>query len=346
MRRKAKINNILIFIDEPQLLTVSASRNTSWLGVAVEKIEGMSEPFFCVRVTKNSLQKYFDGKVDLWGIFKYPSQNGKDMREYMAFDFSEISNDGHFYLNPVSIKEDYFPSKGIFSKHHTEEIDLSLEGLQSQSDNDDEYTVNIDGSWDLAEFSFFGNKVSSVYSFLHCIRTLEHANDDVRAKAIENLRETFTNHSLEGGFSYVNFYRDLQYNVPANDRLEVKEIKYASPGHIKICGQGAAFDDLADSIRDMCDNYYLARDSYTSLIKIMKSHNILDSKADLKGSLALQGELSKYTKELCENISLNGLEDIYKSSDNNWIITAKIIMSFYRRIRDLTEFYREGRAKL
>lgn len=346
-RRKAKINNILVWLEGPQLVTISGSRNSNWVGVAVDEIDEMEYPFFCVRVTKKSLKKYFDGKVDLWGLFSFPSQTSNDMREYMSFDYASINEKSlEFFLNPVVAKEDYFPSKGIFADHNTENVDLTKEGLDIQNESEDEYTVNIDGSWDLTEFSWFGNKVASVYSFLHCIRTLECANDDERDKTIKRLKGTFVNHPWEGGFSYVHFYRDISSCVPANDRLEVKEIKYASPGHISLCGHRTTFDDLDDTIKSMINKFYLARKSYSSLVDVLRKNKLLERKEDIKGSLQVQQIVSTLVKDVCHHMSLQGLDNIFESCDENWITTAKIVMSFYRRVKDLTDFYREGRAQV
>jgi len=345
-RRRASINNILIWLEGPQLVTISGSRNSSWIGVAVEEIEGMEYPFFCVRLSKKSLKRYFDGKVDLWSLFCFPFQSSSDAREYMAFDYAKIDSVGEFLLNPISPKEDYFPGKGIFFEDNTESIDFEKEGIDVSNDNDDEYKVNIDGSWALSEFSYFSNKVASVYSFLHCIRTLESSDKDERSKTISRLRDTFVNHPWNGGFSYVHFYNDLSSCVPANDALEVKEIKYASPGHISLCGHKTTFDDLDDAIKSMTDDFYLARKSYSSLGAFLRANKLVDNKEDLKGSIQVQDIIEKYVREMCERMSLNGLEDIYESCNGNWITTAKIVMSFYRRIKDLTDFYRDGRAAI
>ncbi|GCE90386.1 hypothetical protein MSKU15_1987 [Komagataeibacter diospyri] len=342
-RRKAKISNTLVYFDEPQLVTLSGSRNNKWIAVAVNDIDDFKAPFFCVRIKSHDLQKYFEGKVDLLNLFKFSST-----REYMCFDYGDISvENGEVYLNPIIPQDDFFPEEGFFSREHTEDIDFSKEGLSPSEESEDSYNVRIDGNWELPEFSSFGEKMSTVYSFLHSIRTLECISLQTRQETISKLENTFSDHPWEGGFSYVHFYRDLYESIPQRDRLNVDKIQYASPGFIKLDGNRNTFDDLDDALNSMQKNYYNAHEKYSNLYQILRKSDLLRARHDEQtptGTLQLQKIVADLLTAICNDISLRGLENIYKSCEENWITTAKIVMSYFRRLKKLFVFYSEGRA--
>jgi hypothetical protein len=43
-------------------------------------------------------------------------------------------------------------------------------------------------------------------------------------------------------------------------------------------------------------------------------------------------------------IGFEGLETLYINTGKNWVLTAKILLSYHRRLRKLFKFYAEGRA--
>lgn len=342
-KRYGYINNIPVFMDGPQLVTLRGPRKSRWIGVAISEYENISYPIYCSRMSTENFIKYINGSVDLLYLFKYGKYN-----DYMVFDFKNCKKDGKVTLHPSIYNEKFFPEAGFFFDDHTENLNYEKEDLLEPELHDENYVVNIDGNWELPEFSSFSEKMSTVYTFLHCIRQIEKIPEDKRSKKLTRLEETFEDHPWKGGFSYVHFYNDLYGSIPANDRLAVDEIRYASPGFIKLDGNPTTFDDLNKSLISLRDNYKEITDKYRNLYYFLQSNKILSTVASEKPKdmSLLNKTIMDLTKDLSNSVSLYGLDDIYKYSGENWIVTSKIILSYFRRLKSLFEFYSEGRAQI
>jgi hypothetical protein len=63
------------------------------------------------------------------------------------------------------------------------------------------------------------------------------------------------------------------------------------------------------------------------------------------GSASVEGIIKEAVEALAKTVSLAHVGVIYVQSEESWTITAKIILSYHRRLTDLFQFYAEGRAK-
>jgi hypothetical protein len=338
-RRKASVDRILVYMDGPQVITLKGSRNSYWMGVAVD-IDGMDYPFFCSQVSSDELIRYFDGHVDLRYLFTYTKY-----KEYMVFDYAKYRGP-ETYMFPIDPIEDYLPEKGFFARDHTESVSHSETSLSPSQTSDDEYVVDIDGSWEFPEFSSFSEKMSGVYSFLYSLNTLSHHQSGQSGAKLSRLEETFSSHPWQGGFSYVHFYNDLYFSIPKVDRLNVKEIAYASPGHIALEGNKGTFSDVEVALLAMRKNYSKSKEYYGNLHRFLSRNKLLTASAEtIRGSTSVQKVVEDSVVALAKSMSLKHVAIIYKYSEQNWIITAKIVLSYFRRLSELFRFYAEGRAK-
>lgn len=338
-RRKAFVDRVLVYLDGPQLITLVGSRNSNWIGVAVD-IDGLEYPFFCSQVSSDDLQKYFDGHVDLHYLFAYSKY-----KDFMVFDYCKY-NGTEIYMDPIEPTDDFLPEKGFFSRDHTEVVSNGGHSISPSATSSDSYIVDIDGNWEFPELSTFSEKMSSVYSFLHAVHTLSQIPKKPVGIKASRLEETFSAHPWQGGFSYVNFYNDLYMSIPKIDRLNVREIAYASPGHISLEGNKVTFSDVRFALSAMNNNGNRPQEYYSNLYQYLSQSKLLSASVEtIRGSSSVQGIIEGQIRALANVVSLEYLDTIYQFSENNWIITAKIILSYYRRLAKLFQFYAEGRAK-
>lgn len=338
-RRKASVDRVLVYMDGPQVMTLKGSRHSHWIGVAIDT-DGLDYPFFCSQVSSEELIRYFDGHVDLRYLFTYTKY-----KDYMMFDYAKY-NGADIYMSPIEPTEDYMPEKGFFARDHTESVSHSESSLSPSQTSDDEYIVDIDGNWEFPEFSSFSEKMSGVYSFLYSLNTLSHHKNGQLGSKLSRLEETFSSHPWQGGFSYVHFYNDLYFSIPKVDRLNVRKIAYASPGHIALEGNKSTFSDVEVALSAMKKNFSKSREYYGNLHRFLSRNKLLTASADtIRGSASVQKVVEESVTALAKSISLKHVPIIYKYSEQNWIITAKIVLSYFRRINELFRFYAEGRAK-
>ncbi|MDE8350013.1 MAG: hypothetical protein POG74_11120 [Acidocella sp.] len=333
-RRTAHVDLTLVYYDGPQLLTLRGKRDSTWIAVAVDKYENYSYPVFCVQISKENLDRYMSGHVDLRYLFFYSKT-----RDYRVTDLTESGPNG-LYLQSINKPPlNWYPDEGFFSRSHTEEVNVGNNTPVARR----VLEVAIDGQWDIPDFGAFSERTSECYSFLYSINAL-------KSSATQPARHTrflkvFKKYPWKGGGSPLNFYNDLYSYLPANDRLAVQKIKYASPGHIEIRGNTDIFDELTTVLGDLSKHYISASDRYRELHQYLAKQKLL-SASSIRGTSEQQQAIKRYLDELALVIGFNDTEHVLAYAEGNWVVCAKIILSFFRRLNKLFQFYAEGRASL
>ena len=338
-RVKAKINHTLVYMDGPQVITLAGGRNSTWIGVAID-LDTVDYPFFCSQISSDLLQRYLDGHVDLRYLFLYSKY-----KEYMTFDYSKYNIDG-VYLSSIIFKSEYLPDEGFFARDHTEVFSSKESSVRPSEISKDSYIVDIDGNWEFPEFASFSDKMSSVYSFLYSLDTVSKLDRKPLGTQLTRLEETFSAHPWQGGFSYVHFYNDLYLSIPKRDRLNVREIAYASPGNITLDGSQKIFANVETAIKFVRENFAESKKNYQDLHHFLSKNKLLSASRDtVRGSKIIQETVKNLVMPLSHSISLPEIDTIHYLCEENWIITSKIVLSYYRRLIELFQFYAEGRTK-
>jgi hypothetical protein len=333
-RKSARIDQTLVYYDGPQLLTLVGSRNSRWICVGIPD-QGDGCPMLCVQVGEDELNRYLSGHVDLRFLYRF--RRGTDFR---LADLS-TENDGVLMLTAVEPKEDWFPKEGFFSRDHTEAPSgRMVRGGANGSPKI--FTVYVDGEWEVPEFGVFGAKLSDCYSFLYAARALREEKPSIPVRGFEM---ALTVHPWRGGGSPLHFYDELYSRMPANDRLNVKSLQYASPGEIQVHGKGEIFEFILLAIRAMGANFHQAEEEYHAVHGFLSQQKLLTAPRNaIRGTSAQQTIVLGRVQRLSELIDFPDLTTLHKYSGENWILTAKIFMSYYRRLKILFLFYAEGRA--
>lgn len=215
--------------------------------------------------------------------------------------------------------------------------------------------LGLDGEWDLSDFDKFTRGYLQVYAFGHAIVSAQHASAGGDAPGDGDSDErsasyAFRAYPWRGGWSSVDFYQRLRYAVPPRERPKIVQIRYASPGFIELI---QSVDPAAWVALLIVQLPLLVRRANTTYTEIWKGiHDRKMNKIDLrKAELALTKEELAFAEEQFFRLGLaSGLSDraLAKVLDlaGNPAMALKILMSFYRRLRDLGELQMEGKLDM
>jgi hypothetical protein len=329
---EANLLATLVYYDEPHVLLLSSSADVRYIAVAVPD-DNFENKFFASKINISEWDKYNTGYTDLRYLFTSVSR-----RRWYIFDLMDM-NDGKIKLSPVEdesgIPEDYLPSHGFFSRDHTADYDAVLVATPLR-------VLAIDGNWKLNDFSKLYARTEDVYSFFIALRNFTNAN--FRLDFRRAIKEAFQNYPWRGGSSYVHFFDDLFRVQPDEDKVGVRSIQYASPGEIKLKGNPQILDIVRDSASNFARNKDDIQKSYAKLYKYLKTMKLLKVDGDrFDNQSPMATHILGLAKTLATELRVDEFDMIHELTNKNALATAKIILAFERRVRDLDNFVSEGR---
>jgi hypothetical protein len=322
----------LVYYDGPQVVLGHDGRGTSYLAVGVPSLDDGAPLFLAVAVAEGKLDDYFSEVVDLRHIFRRPKGD-----RYFTFSLEE-NRGGRFALaEREAVDEEWLPAAGFFASQHTEpNSDAGAAGMQVT-------VIPIDGRWDMQDLATFPNKYADAYAFMFAV-TREDASSDVSGSQ-DHFAELFQRYPWRGGYSTVSFYNDLYREIPRQQRLKIREIRYASPGVIRIEASALLTDSIRVMVLQINENWSVIREAYRELHSSLSERSFLGaSRYEIEPSPGDKAVVREGCRVLSKAIGFQNLQRIYKLCDDDWISAAKILLSFFRRIEELAAFYDSGKA--
>lgn len=332
----ARFGATLVRVDEPEVIYLTAGGSAVIIAIAIEGGLPGSMKFFGSEVSGAQWKRYLREEVDLRYLLRYPRY-----RRWFVFDLSEINSRNKLRLRPQSFDNEkygaYLPAAGFFARSHTNLIEEPPDFGFTQS-------FEVDGSWSLQDFSRFYSKVSDIYVFFSGLKNWSRA--DLSDETRRRVKEAFL-HPWRGGFSYVAFFGGLFAAQPEEDRLAVRAVQYASPGHVDVDGHMDVFAQLKGSLHEFGRSPIHARDRYNEIYNSLSKQGYLRLDSRKFSVDAPESELFlQQALELGYLIGFEHVNDIHELADRNALVTLKIVMTLARRTDDLFTFFAEGRAKL
>ena len=328
----ARIEEVLIYFTEPHLLLLTSDRDKRMLAVAVER-HGIAHPFFACEARDKPLERYFAGTADLQYVFK----NAVSDRYYFV-DIPDTRVDEVELVRAepaeANNRDAYWPAPGLFSRSHTSPYNLKLFGQTSVE------TFKIDGTWGPTDFSRFHNKMSDLYAFFGVLKQLDGAQaNDERAY----LRNAVQSRFWQGGGSYGGFYDDLIDHL--RNPLEVERIQYASPGVIAFRGDKELLDDVAHMVEVLTGNFVRIHTAYGNLRGLLSKAGLLRARPSTRIDRVVRRVIMENAAELANMMRVPKADEIHEACDRNALVHAKVVLSIFRRVRDLYNFHDEGRIQ-
>jgi len=328
--KHARIERALVLYDGPQLALLRSDTDALLIGHAVE-LRGYEFPLVCCEPVDRILNLYLNGKVDLRYVFDATPRS----RFYVG-EFGFGSRDVALTKLKV-VHEDILPEKGIFASVHTERAPIAAAGtLYHQK-------FLIDGIWEAREFSHLNGKLADAYSLNSIARRLSKGPASLEDEVF--LRATIADKEWLGGGSYLSFYGGVRTHHSVYP-LKVVGIEYHSPGYVEVAGDKDGLLEVVAAIHEVIQNYTEIRTVYLAIRKSLQQEGLLKSDRYMDFSAeVIRDYVEKQSTKLANMLRLPNAELVLKASDNNVLVYAKLVSSYYRRVVGLAKFYVEGRVR-
>lgn len=234
----------------------------------------------------------------------------------------------------------YLPSDDSFFDE-----DLAPDVSLTRELNPTQFDVPIDGDWFVHDLDRFSNVYSQLYAFFYC--TKPQFITDIGQRV-----HRFLVSPWKGGYSRINLFEALQRMVPSIHDLKIKEMRYASPGEIKIEALASVGASITEAV-----TRYLASEKQVS--ESVRAINILLSSSKLKrADLSSQSDsqlplidgdkkvLKEHVQSISDALALQDEVAELSSHAPNMVVSAKVLLALVSRIQRLAEFEHTGLLNL
>ncbi len=206
----------------------------------------------------------------------------------------------------------------------------------------DNYAILMDGRWTLDDLYRFPRTYEQAYFALDAIVPSESEFDS------ERIERAFRAFPWRGGYSAVNFYNQLKYATPANARPRVISIRYASPGWIELALILEQAELLAEIVAVVAGSITACNALYNKIMTDLQRRKLLRIEVE-REKIALSREelrlISEYSKEMAEMLQIGSAEAVDARTERP-LVSLKILLSVYRRIRTLADYSVKRKATL
>ena len=210
--------------------------------------------------------------------------------------------------------------------------------------NSETFRIGIDGEWTLEDWYIFPRTVSQVYSFLYSITEIEALEEEPDED--NRLYITYVAHPWRGGYSAVNFYNYLENLVPKPLRPRVISIHYGSPGLFELGLAAAVALSIRKIVKAFCDSGRDIISLYNDIYRGLKERKLLSISVK-REELQFKREQIEFMESSLESLSkmmaFDGVSEL-KQITSNELASMKILLSFYRRVRIVAEYQKNGKA--
>lgn len=213
------------------------------------------------------------------------------------------------------------------------------------------YQVGMDGKWALETLGDFSRLYSQVYSVMYALNVEHHDN------VSGSFRRVFQSYPWRGGFSRLNFYRAVKNSMPVLQRPDVRSIQFASPGTMVLeLVPDVALLIRASAVKLLDENssayaVYRNIDDRFAEMGLRKTH-VRGQSEDDEGEISVRNLtdsqlafVQESFSDLARAIDFKGADRLSELTGNR-LAALKILMSYFRRIRDLVRMTRQDLIQL
>jgi hypothetical protein len=334
--RSATITETLVDYEGPQLLLLKTNRGYHMIAVAISN-DYMDEPFFGCEINDKTFDGYFQQTWDLHYTFRHAVGH-----RYYLFDSDGVDHsvDLEVISDEKSLNDSYWPQVGFFSRSHTTPYNRKAQ-LTSEK------TFRIDGKWDASDFSHFHSKMADLYALFGVILRLgKDQNNSATEKGY--VEKVIHDRFWRGGGSYVSFYDSLMERNATMQlaRLDVAKIQYASPGEMTFRGNKGALSSVTAILTIFEEDGSLLEKEYKNIYGILKKERLLSAVPEGKfSSPHIKNIVLSKSKNLFEEMGMENFQELFEACAGNVLVFAKLVLSIYRRGRDLFKYQDEARVQ-
>ena len=253
------------------------------------------------------------------------------------FDLNRIRN-GRVLMTPyeTGFPEEFLPPPRFFSSAHTE--DFEQIPLPTNAER-----LLVDGEWQLQEFGRFYQRYSDLYAF--SVAQKNYQDPGVTRGVHEKIRNAFRGRPFQGGSSYLHLFNDLFAGLGRHERIGLNQVEYASPGFVDVNGRADAFDEVNDGVVSFLERHIDLREMYVQL------HNYLSNRGYLKmgghhfsDADPSRDYIAESARQMADAMPPIVFDTVLSLTDNNALVAAKVVLSYYRRLDEAASYFAQGRV--
>jgi hypothetical protein len=327
------VNQILLWYDRPEIVLIKVKLSEFILAVSCGSENCDEDIYVGASMTLPYLAEYQEGKCDL----RYALVHA-NLRRYWTFKFqgSEDNVELLRIKRSSDILVDSLPDSGFFSREHHEIK------VVKQFVSDTIEIFNIDGSWELGEFSKFYGQVEDIYYMFNDIRRYNNpnANDNTKATIAKALDRPW-----RGGGSYVGYYDKIANDNAQTAKLRVSGIRYNSPGYVSLRAKKRPFDDIIGLLQAYAHNMSEIKSAHNNLYKFMSNNKLLKADAAKFVRINIRKRVADYARNLDRHMPGVSYETFLSMANANEVVAAKVLLSVFRRMNRLYQYFESGRVK-
>jgi hypothetical protein len=208
--------------------------------------------------------------------------------------------------------------------------------------SDDTYVIQMDGRWTLEDLYVFPRSYEQVYFLTY---SLFH---DLSDNQIERIQHAYESFPWRGGYSAVNFYNQLKYSVPRQERPKILSIRYESPGWIELAVIAGIAISVASIVKAVAASIQDINATYNQIIRGLRERKLMQIEIE-EAELRLRTSEVKFIEEcadaMAHALGFTNIKQLNKRTGHPYR-TLKILLSLYRRIRTLAEYQNKGKVDL
>jgi hypothetical protein len=200
--------------------------------------------------------------------------------------------------------------------------------------------LKLDNDWEMQELADLAKLYTQCYSLVYSLSgdRVESTDEQV----VDWFHGVYAKLPWRGGYTAVNFYNSLYAKIPYEQRPQIVEIRYASPGHIKLKEAALVAALLAAIVTAVTTSFDQIHDSYNNIQTGMSERKLRRLEVEL-AELQLDQERLRFVRsakqQLIDQMQIPQVmqEELIRRSSGNDLMQLKILMSFYRRVQPLAE---------
>ncbi|RJP52898.1 MAG: hypothetical protein C4583_05760 [Anaerolineaceae bacterium] len=204
------------------------------------------------------------------------------------------------------------------------------------------YRIEMDGRWDFWDLYEFPHAFIQLYAFTYCF------DSELSPLDADRINYALENYPWLGGYSIVNIYRVLQNQIKVEQRPQIAEIKYASPGWIDLFTNLYPAVKIASSVAAIAGSIAATTKAYSAIQKTLSDIRLQRDRMRLQQiqlSRAQVNELTALTQDLSRLIGFNKIEEL-NTRTGSIEVTAKLVSAQFRRLKILVDYVIKGKAYL
>lgn len=335
----------LLYIEGP-ILSLFRDRKENWFYLWCDTDSEATERWLLFPVTRADVIGYLDQsktlRATVGGATKHwilDVTHRPDGEEENSLASSRVS---HRVLRDIgqAVPEEYLPATdSYFDQSVSPDISLALEV------NPSAYEVPIAGSWFFSDLARFSSRYSQLYAFFYCTKPRFITNLGQRV-------QRYLRSPWKGGFSRVNLFYALEHLVPSLHDLEIKQIRYQSPGEIRIEALKSVGEKIAATVKLFLERELdiveaeKAINEFLSAKHLKKADLSKRSDSQLRISAANISFLAAQRALIADALNLTAELNEIAAYSPNTVVTAKVVVALVKRVRRLGDFQQSGLIQL